>query len=170
VAVPVDDVDRAVAFYQDWFSARVVPSPRFPVPVAWLLLGKVQVHLVQHPGQPSQAYHFSVAFESREQFEVLYRRADREGNLDRETFRHHIYELPGGAVQLYVRDASGNIVECNYPDVNDLDPEIAAVRKRWSDYNEQSAWNNSSSLFMPEQAGLGIESVRPREPMSEAGR
>src|SRR5438552_2769332 len=72
VAVPVDDVDQAVAFYQDWFDARVVPSPRFPVPVAWVLLGKVQLHLVQHPGQPSVAYHFSVAFEHREQFEALY--------------------------------------------------------------------------------------------------
>ena len=55
VAVPVDDVDRAVDFYQDWFSAKVVPSPRFPVPVAWLLLGKVQVHLVQHPDRASVA-------------------------------------------------------------------------------------------------------------------
>lgn len=161
MAIPVDDVDRATAFYEDWFGARVVPSPKFPVPVAWLLLGKVQVHLVQHPGQPSRAYHFGVAIGSREQFEALYWRADREGNLDRETFQNHIYEMPGGAVQMYVRDVSGNIVECDYPDVNDLAPEIVAASKRLSDYNEQSAWNNSSSLFMPEQAGLAAESIDP---------
>lgn len=161
VAVPVDDLDRAVAFYQDWFDARVVPSPRFPVPVAWLLLGKVQVHLVQHPDQPSAAYHFSVAFESRAQFEWLYRRADREGQLDRETFKHHLYELPEGAAQLYVRDVSGNVIECVYPDVSELSAEIANVRRRWADYNEQSAWNSSSSLFMPEQAGLALEPPEP---------
>ena len=159
VAIPVDDIDRAVDFYKDWFGARVVPSPKFPVPVAWLLLGKVQVHLVQHAGPPNSAYHFSVAFEDREQFEALYRRADREGHLDRETFQHHIYELPGRAVQVYVRDASGNVIECAYPDINDLAPEISTVRRRWSDLNEQSDWNNSSSLFMPEQAGLQAESL-----------
>lgn len=154
VAVPVDDIDRAVTFYQDWFDAKVVPSPRFPVPVAWLLLGKVQVHLVQHPDQPSPAYHFSVAFESREQFEALYWRAGREGQLDRETFQHHLYELPEGAVQLYIRDVSGNIIECVYPDISALSSEIADARLLWADLNEQSPWNNSSSLFMPEQAGL----------------
>ena len=161
VAVPVDDVDRAVDFYQDWFSAKVVPSPRFPVPVAWLLLGKVQVHLVQHPDRASVAYHFSVAFERREDFEALYWRADREGRLDRETFQHHIYELPGGAVQMYIRDVSGNIVECVFPHVNELSPEIAGVRRRWSDFSEQSDWNNLSSLFMPEQTGLALESIDP---------
>jgi catechol 2,3-dioxygenase-like lactoylglutathione lyase family enzyme len=162
VAVPVNDVDQAIAFYQDWFDARVVPSPRFPVPVAWLLLGKVQVHLVQHADQPSRAYHFSVAFERRGQFEALYWRADREGRFDRETFRHHLYELPGGAVQMYVRDVSGNIIECVYPYLSELSREIADVRRLWADSNEQSEWNNSSSLFMPEQAGLALEPAAPR--------
>lgn len=160
VAVPVDDVERAVAFYADWFSARVVPSPKFPVPVAWLLLGKVQVHLVQHPGKVSPAYHFSVGFESREQYEALYWRADREGQLDRETFQHHIYEMPDGAAQMYLRDASANVVECDYPDIAALDPQIVAVRRRWSDLNEQSEWNRSSSLFMPEQTGLALDPVQ----------
>jgi hypothetical protein len=32
-----------------------------------------------------------------------------------------VYELPDGATQLYIRDPAGNMVELNYPDVNDLD-------------------------------------------------
>jgi lactoylglutathione lyase len=147
LAVPVDDIDRAAAFYEDWFGATVVPSPRFTIPVAWVVLGDVQVHLVQRPDRTSGAYHFGVAIESREQFEALYWRADREGIFERETFEHHLYEATGGVVQLYVRDPSGNIVECDYADVDDLDPEIAALRKRWSDYNEQSEWNNRASLL-----------------------
>jgi catechol 2,3-dioxygenase-like lactoylglutathione lyase family enzyme len=157
VAVPVDDVDRAVGFYVDWFGATVVPSPRFPVPAAWILLGKVQVHLVQHPGPPSRAYHFAVTIEDREQFESTYRRADREGLLERETFPNPIYQLPNGNVQMWLRDASDNLVEVDYADVNDLSPDIVAVMKRWSDDNEQSEWNLSSSLFMPQQAGLAPE-------------
>ena len=61
----------AAAFYEDWFGATVVPSPAFPVPVAWLLLGKVQLHLVQHQDPPARAYHFGVAVEDRELFESL---------------------------------------------------------------------------------------------------
>ena len=154
VAVPVEDVDRASAFYQDWFGARVVPSPNFPVPVAWLLMGKVQLHLVEHPSQPSSAYHFGVAIEGREQFEALYWRADREGHMDRSTFPNHLYEMPDGAVQMYIRDTSGNVIECNYRTMSELSPQIVAASKRWSDDNEQSKWNNSSTLYMPEQAGL----------------
>ena len=161
VAVPVDDVDRAVAFYEDWFGARVVPSPRFPVPVAWLLLGKVQLHLVQHPGKASAAYHFSVGFEDRDQYEALYWRAEREGKLDRTTFQHHIYEMPDGAAQMYIRDAADNVVECDYPAFSDLGSEIFALRRRWADVTEQSEWNRRSTLFMPEQAGLVPEAADP---------
>ena len=157
VALPVDDVDRASRFYVDWFGATVIPSPRFPVPVAWLLLGKVQVHLVQHPGPASSAYHFAVAIEDKARFEALYWRAEREGLLDRETFPNHIYELPNGNVQMWMRDSAGNIIEVDHPDADDLSPEIVAVMKRWADDNEQSPWNRSSSLFMPEQAGLAPE-------------
>lgn len=155
LAVPVDDVDRATAFYEDWFDAKVVPSPKFAMPVAWVLLGKVQVHLVLRAGQTCEAYHFAVTVESREQFEALYWRADREGTFDRETFGHHLFERLDGVVQVYLRDPSGNIVECNYPDLDDLDPQIVAVLRRWSDDNEQSEWNNSPSLVTSERIGVG---------------
>ncbi|RFS84795.1 VOC family protein [Actinomadura spongiicola] len=157
VALPVDEVDRASDFYVDWFGARVIPSPRFPVPVAWLLLGKVQVHLVRHPGPTSPAYHFAVAVEDTAAFEALYRRADREGRLDRETFPHHIYELPRGDVQMWMRDSDDNIIEVDHPSAAVLSAGIASVLKRWADDKEQGPWNRRASLFMPEQAGLALE-------------
>ena len=158
VAVPVDDVDRASAFYVDWFGATVIPSPKFPVPVAWLMLGKIQVHLVQHPDQLSLAYHFAVAIENREAFEAFYWRAEREGILDTTTFPHHIFELPNGNVQTWIRDVSGNVVEVDYPDVHALDPAISGAASRWADDSELTEWNRRSSLFLPEQAGIAAES------------
>ncbi|MGI5219333.1 VOC family protein [Nocardia sp. CA-290969] len=158
VALPVDDVDRASAFYVDWFGARVVPSPKFPVPVAWLLLGPTQIHLVQHPDQLSTNYHFAVSVEDRGEFEALYRRAESEDRLDRETFPNHIFELPNGNVQMWMRDHAGNVIEVDYPDITDLDSTIAAVAGRWVPDSELSAWNRQSSLFMPEQAILSDRS------------
>ena len=162
VALPVDDVDRASAFYVDWFGARVIPSPKFPVPVAWLLLGKIQVHLVQHDpagdmaGVPSTAYHFAVAIDDKAAFEELYDRAEREGALDTTTFPHHIFELPGGDVQLWIRDSSGNVIEVDYPDVADLDPRIAAQARRWTEDAELSDFNRQASLFRSDQAGIAL--------------
>jgi catechol 2,3-dioxygenase-like lactoylglutathione lyase family enzyme len=147
LAVPVDDLDRATAFYADLFDAKVVPSPRFPLPVAWVALGRLQLHLVLRPGQAVEAYHFGIAIESRQQFEGLYRRAARDGLFEPRAFDHHLYEAPGGVVQLYLRDPSGNIVECDYPDVADLDDDIVAGIRRWADLNEQSAWNQRASVF-----------------------
>ena len=35
-----------------------------------------------------------------------------------------VYQLPDGAVQLYVRDPAGNLVEINWPDVTTLDRSV----------------------------------------------
>ena len=66
---------------------------------------------------------------------------------DHEALDHHLYEAPGGVVQLYLRDPSGNLVECDYPDVANLDAGIAAQIRRWADLNDQSSWNASASVF-----------------------
>lgn len=150
LAVPVDDVDQATAFYEDWFDAQVVPSPPFTVPVAWVLLGEVQLHLVTRPGLASEGYHFSLAIEDRDQFEALYRRATEEGVSDSETFQHHLYQTKAGVVQLYLRDPSGNIVECDYARVEDLNPAIAALVKRWSDDDAPPEPTRSAPSSIPE--------------------
>jgi catechol 2,3-dioxygenase-like lactoylglutathione lyase family enzyme len=147
LAVPVDDVAQATAFYEELFAARVVPSPAFSVPVSWVMLGNLQLHLVQRAGHATSAYHFALSIESREHFEALYHRGGRDGLFERELLDHHLYEAPGGVVQLYLRDPSGNVVECDYPDVRDLDTTIVADIRRWADLNEQSAWNNQASVL-----------------------
>jgi catechol 2,3-dioxygenase-like lactoylglutathione lyase family enzyme len=155
LTLPVADAKKAAAFYEDWFEARVVPSPKFPVSVAWVLLGRTQVHLVCR-GDATDAYHFGLAIETAERFEALYRRADREGFFDRTTFGHHIFEATGGAVQLYLNDPDGNLLECNFADVNGLASEILPEVRRWGGDIEQSEWNRSASLYMPEQEGLAL--------------
>ncbi len=35
-----------------------------------------------------------------------------------------VRELPDGAVQMYLRDPAGNLVEVNWPDVTTLDREV----------------------------------------------
>jgi len=88
-----------------------------------------------------------------------YRRAEDEDLLERETFPNPIYELPNGNVQMWLRDASNNLVEVDYADARDLAPDIVAAMKRWADEHEQSEWNRRATLFMPEQAGLRLDAT-----------
>ncbi|MGB3484738.1 MAG: VOC family protein [Mycobacterium sp.] len=156
VALPVDDVEKSSAFYVDWFDARIIPSPKFPVPVAWLLVGKIQIHLVQHASTASTAYHFAITVDDRDAFERLYWRAEREGLIDTDTFPHHIFVLPGGEVQMWIRDVAGNVIEVDYPHIADLDPRIAGTTRRWAQDCELTEWNRQASLFRPEQAGIAL--------------
>jgi catechol 2,3-dioxygenase-like lactoylglutathione lyase family enzyme len=154
VAVPVDDVARVSDFYVDWLGARVIPSPGFPVPVSWLMLGKIQVHLVQHTGERSGAYHFAVTVETAAAFDDLYRRAEREGHLATEAFPQPLFEMPDGAAQMWIRDTCGNVIECDYPRMDELASDVRGAASRWADLTEQSAWNLSATIFRPEQAGI----------------
>ncbi len=57
-------------------------------------------------------------------------------------------ELPDGAVQLYFRDPSGNLVEVDHPDVTTLDRSLFGDRLvRLADLEPQSAENLRASLW-----------------------
>jgi catechol 2,3-dioxygenase-like lactoylglutathione lyase family enzyme len=147
VSIPVDDVADAKRFYEDVLGGVEVPSPNFGTPVAWLTWGGVQLHLVQVDRPASHAYHFAIAFESLATFEALCHRAEREGLANRETFGSHIFEAVGRSVQLYLNDPAGNLVECDYPSIDDLDPAISRHSKQWVDDAEQSDWNRRATVF-----------------------
>ena len=50
----------------------------------------------------------------------IYRRAQELGVLDHDTFGNVMQELPNGAVQMYVRDPSGNLIELDHPDATTI--------------------------------------------------
>jgi hypothetical protein len=43
------------------------------------------------------------------------------GVREKEGYFSHLYEIPDGAVQMYLRDPAGNMVEVNWPDASMLD-------------------------------------------------
>ncbi len=70
------------------------------------------------------------------------------GTFDREAFGHHVYELPGGCVQLCIRDPAGNLVEVDYSDANALDRSIVTDLKRLADVRPQEGENLRATLFL----------------------
>jgi hypothetical protein len=64
-------------------------------------------------------------------FEAAYRKAMELGIRDKRYFPADVCELPDGAVQMYIRDPAGNMVEINWPDVRTLDGSVVTgIEKR----------------------------------------
>lgn len=128
VSVSAHDLEESARFYEDFLGMKEVPSPDFPFPVRWLRVGDLQLHLFQSDDPAPAAHHFGVEVDD---FEAAYRKANELGVGIGEGYFSNVYELPDGAVQLYVRDPAGNMVEVNWSDAGTLDravvPEIHKI-------------------------------------------
>jgi catechol 2,3-dioxygenase-like lactoylglutathione lyase family enzyme len=124
VSVLAHDIEESAEFYADVLGLEPVPTPNFEVPVQWLQTKRGQLHLFERDMETVGQYHFGLTVDDLEE---VYRRAKEEGflaNWDDSTDAH-LYGLPGGEVQLYINDPAGNLVEIDYPNVDELDAEIA---------------------------------------------
>ena len=126
-SVLATDLEESAAFYEDVFGMERVPAPNFPeVEVVWLRVGDLTLHLFEREMEPAKYYHVGIHVDD---FESVYRAAierDLVSDFDDADDLPTIYELPEGAVQMYVDDPAGNLVEVNHHDVTDLPAEVRA--------------------------------------------
>lgn len=139
------DLEESIRFYTELFGVTRIPTPNFGFPVQWLRVGDLQLHLFKRDELAPRHHHFALAVDD---FRAVYMKAKALDVCDRETFGHHLYELPGGCVQLYVRDPAGNLVEIDWPDVRTLDRSIVADLRRLVDIRPQSGDNLRATLFL----------------------
>src|SRR2546430_11668587 len=58
VSIHAHDLERSAAFYEQLFGMERIPTPTFAFPVAWLRLGRQELHLfVRSDAQPPQFHH-----------------------------------------------------------------------------------------------------------------
>lgn len=125
VSVLATDLDRSVAFYEELFDFEPIPTPNFEFEARWLEMGDGrQLHLFDLETEVPEYHHFGVTVAD---LEAVYYEAKSRGILtdfsdDADSYR--LYSLPDGAVQMYVEDPAGNVVEVNWPDVETLGEEI----------------------------------------------
>jgi lactoylglutathione lyase len=120
VSISATDLEESARFYKDFFGMEEVPSPDFSGPVRWLRVGGLQLHLFLDEDPAPERHHFALDVDD---FEAAYRRAEEFDVRDKGRFAT-VRELPDGAVQMYLRDPAGNLVEVNWPDVTTLDREV----------------------------------------------
>jgi hypothetical protein len=112
--------------------------------VEWLRLGEQQLHLFHRETAAPEFHHIALDVDD---FEAAYLKAKELGLLDEDSFEAAVRELPGGAVQMYIRDPAGNLVELDWPDVNTLDRSVIANIRRVADERPQSDEALRSTLY-----------------------
>jgi len=122
VSVHAHDLEESARFYEELFGMEEIPAPDFPFPVRWLRVGDLQLHLFQSGDPAPRTHHFGIDVDD---FEAAYRKVGELGVGEGSGYFSRVYQLPDGAVQLYVRDAAGNLVEINWPDATTLDRSVA---------------------------------------------
>lgn len=147
VSIPAVDLDASMAFYEDVFEMERIPAPNFGMAVRWLRIGDFQVHLFEVADVPGRTYqHFGIEVDD---FEECYRRAKRRGVFEEGTRFRYLWELPDGAVQMYVRDPADNLVEVDWPDVTRLDRSVFGDDlKVLAEEFPQDAENLRATLFL----------------------
>jgi catechol 2,3-dioxygenase-like lactoylglutathione lyase family enzyme len=150
VSVVAHDLEDSLRFYVDVLGLEVIPTPNFGFPVQWLRVGDRQVHLFERPGEAPSHAHLALEIDD---FMGVYRRAKELGVLDGETFGNPIYELPDGAVQMYLRDPAGNLVELDHRDGSSIPRHEVAEYMRLADRVPQADDAERATLFLPADRG-----------------
>jgi catechol 2,3-dioxygenase-like lactoylglutathione lyase family enzyme len=148
VSVHANDLEESARFYIDLFGMRRVPTPDFGYPVAWLELGDQQLHLFARE-TPAPAYHH-IGLDV-DDFEAVYRIAVQRGLFDRDAWSPNVRVLIDGAVQMYLRDPAGNLVEVNWPDASTLDRSVVTQMTSIADERPQSDEAMRARLYPVDQ-------------------
>jgi catechol 2,3-dioxygenase-like lactoylglutathione lyase family enzyme len=146
VSINAQDLDTSVRFYTEVLGMEKIPTYNFGFPVQYLRLGDLQLHIFEREETEAPTFHhFGVDVDD---FEAAYAKAVELGIHDKEAFFNEIYELPDGAVQMYVRDPGGNLVELDWPDVNTLDRSVLPEIKKLDDRVPQTGEALRATLYL----------------------
>ena len=145
VSVVAHELEESVRFYEAVFRAERIATPNFGFPVQWLRVGAMQLHVFERPDRAPIYHHFALTVDD---FEATYGRAEAHEAFERAAFGHHLYELPGDCVQLYLRDPAGNLVEVDAPDASALPTPLRSELRRLADVQPQSADNLAARLYL----------------------
>ena len=144
VSISAVDLEESTRFYEQVFRMERIPTPTFSVPVQWLRVGDLQLHLFQDDREAPPRHHLGLTVDD---FDAAYQ-AVKALSLGVEPWGGRLVETPAGQVQLYFRDPAGNLIELDWPDVETLDRSKYPELVRLADLAEQDPDADRAVLYL----------------------
>lgn len=121
VTLIVDNLEKATAFYQNELGLEPLAAFQFDYPVMFFKFNdQQQLHLSEWEDTPSFRGHICVEVDDFNQ--IFYRMKELQA-IDISPWGK-VRQLPDGAMQLFVRDPSGNLVEISSAPGQEIDAKI----------------------------------------------
>jgi catechol 2,3-dioxygenase-like lactoylglutathione lyase family enzyme len=111
VTLIVDDLEKARQFYTDVVGLEELPVFPFDYPTQFYRVNETQqLHLTEWKDETSFRGHVCLTLGS---FDDAYRLSRELGIVDEEPWGK-VRQLPDGAMQMFIRDPAGNLLELSY--------------------------------------------------------
>jgi catechol 2,3-dioxygenase-like lactoylglutathione lyase family enzyme len=108
VTLIVDDLEKACAFYENELGLEPLPAFNLDFPAQFYRVNeRQQLHLTEWPDQPSFRGHLCFQVDD---FNAVFYRMRELGAIDITPWGR-VRRLPDGAMQMFIRDPSGNLIE-----------------------------------------------------------
>ncbi len=121
VTLIVDNLEKAGAFYENELGLEPLPAFNFDYPVMFFKFNdQQQLHISEWEDANSFRGHICVQIDD---FNSLFKRVKELGIIDINPWGK-VRKLPDGAMQMFIRDPSGNLVEISSQPGSPVDPAI----------------------------------------------
>lgn len=121
VALIVSDLEKARDFYTNFLGLEELPAFAFDYPVQFYQINESQqLHLTEWKDTVSFRGHFCLEVDD---FDVIFHRSKERGLIDVEPWGR-VRQLKNGAMQMFIRDPSGNLIEVTYRGAKPIDEAI----------------------------------------------
>jgi lactoylglutathione lyase len=121
VTLIVADLEKARRFYTDVLGLEELPAYAFDYPVQFYRINDAQqLHITEWQDTPSFRGHVCLQVAD---FNATFRTLKALGAIDTSPWGK-VRRLRDGAMQMFARDPSGNLIELSHPDAGTVDPEI----------------------------------------------
>ncbi|SEL60818.1 Catechol 2,3-dioxygenase [Maribacter orientalis] len=121
VALVVSNLEEACKFYEEELGLEAIPAFLFDYPTAFFKFNEEQqLHLTEWEDTCSFRGHICVQVDD---INTMFFRMKELGVIDIKPWGK-VRQLPDGAIQMFVRDPSGNLVELSSVPGDYIDPKI----------------------------------------------
>lgn len=121
VTLIVDNLEKAGEFYQNELGLEPLAAFRFDYPVMFFKFNEEQqLHISEWEDTPSFRGHICVQVDD---FNRIFFRMKELDVIDVKPWGK-VRKLPDGAMQMFVRDPAGNLVEMSSRPGDEIDPQI----------------------------------------------